>query len=409
MNILILVASFPPRVNSAARLYSELSESLRKMGHSVTVITEQPPEDGKVDKEHDYYKLKSSRISHKGVNVFRVSSLSSFSNFPGGKAFRFILSGLLFLVKAQRITPPDVILVYSPPLYMGIVGYIISILKRSRFVFNLQDIHPKVLMDMGVIENPLLIRILSKMEYICYKKAHSFIVYSSGNKDYLLTRNVAGRVFIIPNWVDTTITASSDRNNVFRRENGIGNKFVISYVGSMGEPQGLEIVVETAMALQNYKDILFLIAGEGPSKPLLQKLIIERNLKNIRLLPMMLKSRYVQFINAADVCLITLSPEVPLQTVPGKLADILACGKPIIAAINQQGDAAAIIKRAECGLCVQPGNVEAFSRAVLKIYRNEGLRKEMGDKGREFAEKYYSRSICTKQYEEVLFSAFENI
>lgn len=404
MNIMILVGSYPPIINSAARLYSELSESLIEMGHNVTVITQHPAEDGKVDKGHDYYNIRSTRKFFKGVNVLRVSPLSFLSKIPGGKSLRFFLSCLLFTSRGLFTSSPDVILVYSPPLYMGISGYILSKIKKTNFVFNLQDIHPKVLFDSGVVKNQLIKRTLSRMEEICYRKAHSFIVYSSGNRDYLLQRGVDRKVFIIPNWVDTTTMAPSARINLFRNEKGIGDKFVICYVGSMGEPQGLEVVVETAKALMEYNDISFLLAGEGPSKPLLKNLITKEKVNNVLLLPMMLNERYVQFLNATDVCIVTLSPHVPLHTVPGKLADIMGCGKPVIAVVNQQGDAAAIIEQAGCGFCVEPGNVEAFSQAVLRLYRDEGLRKEMGGKARLFAEQHLSRTVCTKQYEEVLCS-----
>ncbi len=402
MNVMILVASYPPILDSAARLYSELSESLINMGHSVSVVTELPDNDDPIDKGHDFYGNMSSKIVLNGVSVHRVSPLFFMPKIPGGKPLRFFLSCLLFTCRGLCSKQPDVILVYSPPLYMGISGYIISKFKKARFVFNMQDIHPKVLFDSGVIKNKLIKRILSGMEEICYRKACSFIVYSSGNRDYLLAKGVNKEVFIIPNWVDTTAMGSADSMNSIRNEKLIGDKFVVSYAGTMQQAQGLEVVIETAEVLKEYKDIIFLLAGEGSSKPALQSLIDERKVSNVLLRPVMPKDRYIQFLYASDACLVTLSSDIPLQTVPGKIADIMACGRPIIAVVNQQGDAASIIKRAGCGFCVNPGDVEAFSRAVLRLHEDEGLRKEMGEKARLFAGQNFSRTVCTKRYEEVL-------
>lgn len=403
MNIMILVASYPPTINSAARLYSELSESLSEMGHSVTVISLHPGEDCAVDKDHEYYG--HSRIVMNGLNILKVSPLSYLSNIPGGKPLRFILSCLLFGFRGLYSKRPDVILVFSPPIYMGISGYIISKLKKTRFVFNMQDIHPKVLFASGVVKNKLFMRILSWMEEVCYRKAYSFIVYSSGNKAYLLQKGVDRDVFIIPNWVDTTTMGSTDRIKSFRSEINIGDKFVVSYAGSMQQAQGLEVVVASAEICKEFRDIIFILAGEGSSKSAMQSLINERKVSNVLLRPVMPKDRYVQFLNSSDVCLVTLSSDTPLQTVPGKLADIMACGRPVIAAVNLQGDAASIIKQAGCGICVDPGDVEAFSQAVLRLHKDEGLRKEMGEKARLFAEQKLSRAVCTKQFEEVLFYA----
>jgi colanic acid biosynthesis glycosyl transferase WcaI len=117
------------------------------------------------------------------------------------------------------------------------------------------------------------------------------------------------------------------------------------------------------------------------------------------------QDRYIQFLRESDVCLVTLSSDIPIHTVPGKIADIMSCGKPVLFVGNRQGDAAGIISEAGCGICVDPGDVEAFKRAVLKLYREEGLRKEMGKKAERFAEQFYSRTLCIKQYEEALLSA----
>ena len=407
MNIMILVVSYPPIIDSAARLYSELSESLREMGHSVTVISENPAEESPVDKGHEYYSTKFSKTTLKGVKVLRVSPLSFLSKIPGGKALRYFLSCIFYTFRGLFTRRPDVILVYSPPLYMGVSGYILSKVKKTRFVFNMQDIHPIVLFDSGVVKSQLIKWILSRMEEICYRKAYFFIVYSAGNRDYLLQRGVGSEVFIIPNWVDSTAIGSFDKLPSFRKEKLIGDNFVVSYAGTIQQAQGLEVVVEAAAVLKEYTDIMFLIAGEGSSKTALQTLINGLNISNVLLRPVMPKDRYVQLLYESDVCLVTLSSDIPLQTVPGKLADIMACGRPVIASVNQQGDAASIIKQAGCGFCVDPGDVEAFSQAVLRMYSDEGLRKEMGEKARLFAEQYFSRDVCTKKYEAVLLSVMK--
>jgi len=408
MNIMILVGHYPPIIDSCARLYSELSESLRLMGHSVTVITEHPTDNSPVDKSHEYFHCRSSRIDSDGEVVLRVSPLSFLSIIPGGNIFRFILSCLLFSIRGIFTKRPYVILVYSPPLYMGISGYIISKVRRTRYVFNLQDIHPKVLIDSGVVRNPFLKSVLYKMEEVCYKNAHSLIAYSEGNRDYIVNRGTNGHVFIIPNWADMNAVVSYDKADSFRNEEKIGNKFIVSYAGTMQQAQGLEIIVEAAQDIEVYNDIIFLLAGEGTSKPILEGIIKEKLINNVLIRPVMPEERYKQLLYESDVCLITLSLDTPLQTVPGKLPYIMGYGKPVILAANTKGDAAKVINKAECGYCVDPGDSKAFTKAVLNLYKDEGLRKTMGEKARVFAEQNFSRPVCTKQYEEVLFSAMRD-
>ena len=399
---MILVANYPPVINSCARLYSELAESLVLMGHKVTVITEYPFDDISVDKNHKYYRNRRCMINLNGVCVYRVLPLTFFAKIPGGKALRFLLSCFLFAIRGIFTGRQDVILVYSPPLYMGISGYIISLFKRINFVFNMQDIHPQVLFDSGAIKNKFFKVLFSKMEEFCYRKANSFIVYSTGNKDYLLENKVDREVFIIPNWVDTTTMGTHKKKNSLREDKLISDKFVVTYAGAMQEAQGLKIVVMAAEVLKECDNILFILVGEGPSKTPLQNLIQEKKLNNITMYPMMPKDHYIQLIYDSDVCLVTLSADIPLQTVPGKLADIMVRGKPVIAVVNPLGDTASIIKEAQCGFCVNPGDAQALSIVLMNLRTDKELKERMGANARLYAEKYFSRDICTKQYDEVL-------
>ena len=405
MHIMMMSSSYPPIIDSCARLYSELSESLRERGHRVTVISEHPAKTSSVDKNHEYFSSRNSGTALRGEVVLRVSPLAFMAKIPGCKPLRFFLSCFLFALRGIFADRPDVILVYSPPLFMGISGYIISKVRRARFVLNVQDIHPKVLIDSGIITNPLFKSILFRIEEVCYKKAHSLIVYSDGNRDYVVQKGAKGHVYIIPNWADNHAAVSYNKAHSLRNEDLIGNRFVVSYAGSMQQAQGLDVVVETAEVLKENKNIVFLLAGEGTSKPVLEDLINEKHLNNVQLRPVMSSERYKQFLNESDVCLVTLSLDIPPQTVPGKLADIMGCGKPLILAANLQGDAAQLIHKARCGFCVDPQDAGSFSRAVLNLYGDEKLRSEMGENGRLFAEQHFSRAVCTKQYEEVLFSA----
>ena len=401
---MILVGNYPPFINSAARLYSQLAESLSEMGHNVTVITQHPGKSDRIDKGHSYFKTKSATMSYNGVTILRVSTLSFLKRVPGGKALRFYLSCLLFAFKGVFAKRPDVILVYSPPLYMGISGYIISLFKRTRFVFNMQDIHPKVLFDHGYINHPILKWLMLQMEDTCYRAAHSFIVYSAGNKNYLLQKGIEKKISLIPNWIDINSTIPSSKIDLSSTSKKNDQKFALSYIGSMEESQGLELIVEAAGLVKN-ENIVFHLAGDGPVKPILASMIREKKLHNIFLHPVQLHDHYAQFIESADVCLLPLSKQAPLPTVPGKLPEFMVYGKPILAIINLEGDAAALIKEADCGICVTPGDLKNFLQAVQTLYEDKELRDRLGRQGCLFAEQKLSRTVCVRQYENVLLEA----
>lgn len=404
MKILILVASYPPILDSAARLYSELAESLSSIGHDVTVVTQYPSSTSPVDWEHPLFHKHDAGTLTSRVKVLRVSPLDFLARIPGGKATRFLLSPLLFAMVGTFTRQPDIILIYSPPLFMGISAHIIGTLQGVPYVMNMQDIHPKLIFDSGAVKNRLLKQVLLKMESVCYKTAAAFIVYSPGNKRYLEGRQPTKRIAMIPNWIDLGNPPLAEAGESLRKEYGIEGRFVLTYGGSMGGIQGLEMVIEAADALRDRPEIAFVLAGDGEMRTTLEGMVARLGLTNVLLLPPLKAALYNQLLAASDVGLVTLSEDVPSETVPGKMADIMAKGIPILAAVKGFGDAAALIKEAACGLSVEPRDAGAFRQAVSDLYEKAELRAELGRNGRAFAEEHFSRTACAREYGAVLES-----
>ena len=400
---MILVVDYFPRMTSGARLYQELAESFIEMGQEVTIVTEYPTEENILVEGTSSVDDLLDRIND--VRIRRVSALSFMSKFPGGKALRYLFSCFLFIIKGLLTGKQDIILVYSPPLFLGYAGHILGWLKVIRFVFDLQDIHPKVLFDSGVIRNEFIKKMLTKMEGVSYKNAKSMIVYSRGNQEYVLDHGVKGEVHIIPNWIDDAMMSNPERTHSVIPAYADENQIVVTYAGTMQEAQGIEIVTTTAELLRDHNEIVFLLAGDGSSKKPMQEFIDAKGLKNIKLLPVIPREQYVKFLYESDICLLPLGKETPMQTVPGKLADLMVSGNPILAVVNLAGDAAGVLNKAGCGVCVAPGDTNAFAQAVIHLASDPELRQSLGEKGRLYAEEHFSRASCTQQYLKVLTAA----
>ena len=409
MNILILIGSFPPDINSAANLYYELSEDLMKNNHKVVILTEFPDKiyGTNISQKHKLNIIFKENIN--GIDVHRISKLLWLSKVPIGNILRYLLTCILYLFRGIILKKPDVVLVYSPPLSIGFAGYLIAKIKNIPFLFNMQDIHPKVLIDLKFIRNTFIVNLLLNMERIIYKNAKNIIVYSKGNLEYLINNGVKkNKISIIHNWVDTEFVTPSDKMNDIRKIYMLGDKFVVTYAGSIGRAQFLEPVIAAAEILKEQNDIIFLLVGDGDSKSSLQKKVFNNNVGNVVFLPFQPKDQYVDILNASDVCLLPLSKDTPIQTVPGKLPQLMASGRPIIACVSSHGDVKYIIEKAECGYCVEPGDIKSLALSILKLYGNRSLGKKMGENGRVEAEKEYSRKVCTKKYEEVLKSSISS-
>ena len=406
MNILILTEAFPPEIRSASHLLYELAESLVEKGFKVTVITRFPKDYiNKIDKKYTAKLFFHEKMG--GINVIRLYSFSFLRHIPLIRGLsQFILSGLLVIggiVSGKQ----DIILAYSPPLPLGISAYLLSRMKKAPFVFNVQDIFPQSVVDLGLLKNKVLIKISEAMEKFIYKKARYITVHSEGNRENIISKDIdPDKIETIPNWVDTDlIKPVKNQDNNFRKKNNLKDKFVVSFAGVMGFAQGLDIVISCAELLKSYKDILFLLVGDGVKKDGLIKETEDMQLNNIKFLPPQPKEEYPYILYSSDICLVTLDKSVKTPVVPAKLLNIMASGRPVVASMNLKGDAPKIIKDAKCGYCVEADDVKGFSEAILKLYNNTSLRDEFGKNGREYAVRHFSRKICIEKYEKLFLKA----
>ena len=408
MNILILTEAFPPEIRSASHLLYELAESLVEKGFKVTVITRFPKD--YINKiEEKYISKLFLREKMGGINVIRLNSFSFLRHIPLIRGLsQFVLSGLLVIggiISGRQ----DIILAYSPPLPLGISAYLLGKIKRAPFIFNVQDIFPQSVIDLGLLKSKVLIKISEAMEKFIYEKARYITVHSEGNGENIIYKNInSEKIVTIYNWVDTDlIKPIKSQDNNFRRKNNLNSKSVVSFAGVMGFAQGLDIVIDCAELLKSYKDILFLLVGDGVKKEGLMKRTKDMQLNNIKFLPPQPKEIYPSILYASDICLVTLDKSVKTPVVPAKLLNIMASGCPVVASMNLKGDAPKIIRDAKCGYCVEADDVDGFSKAILKLYNNPKLRDEFGMNGRKYVVEHFSRKVCIEKYEKLFLRTCE--
>lgn len=407
MRILILVHSFPPEVRSASHLFYELAESLVKRGHKVTVITGLPRYN--VPKLEKKYKRKILlREEMGGVEVVRLAVPPFPRGVPVARALEQFLQATLFFIGGLFLKKKDIVLVYSPPLPLGLSAYFLKVFKRTPFIFNVQDIYPQTAIDLGLLKSPFLIKLSKAMERFIYEHTSFITVHSRGNLEYLVSGGVdPNKIIVIPNWADTDLIKPEDKMNQFRREHNFGNSFLISFAGVMGFAQDLETIIKSAKFLEGYKDIRFILIGEGPAKKRLQRKAKDFQIKNLKFLPMQTREVYPQILTASDICLVTLRKEVKTPVVPGKIMNIMAAGRPIIGSFPLKGDAAKLIKEAQAGIVIEPGSSQRLSKAILELYQDKRQRETFAKNARKYAEENFAREICVNKYENLFLQTIK--
>mgnify|MGYP001022086464 CR=1 FL=1 len=404
MRILFITNYYPPEIGAASHLFYELARELSRREHRVTVLTGFPRYNvgGRTFSKDEL----ASLDARDNIRVVRVKTPTFRKESKIARGIEHFTVSALFAL-AGSLGKQDVALIYSPPLTLGLTG---DFFRRSRgipYIINVQDLFPQSAIDLGVLNNRLLVRMFEGIERYVYRRACFVTVHSEGNAEHVIRKGApSGCVVVVPNWVNTNEIAPGERDNAFRRSAGYSPEdFVVSFAGTMGFSQDIDIVLEAAKHLSSIPRIKFLLVGDGVEKARLVEKAGEMSLGNLQFLPMQPKERYPEVLAASDVSLVTLKKEVLTPVVPSKLLSIMASGRPVIASMNLYGDAPTIIQRSGCGVCVPAGDAEEFAAAIRSLWENEAIRLEMGKRGREFVVREFSVGACASKYEELFRAA----
>lgn len=402
MKIILVTITYPPEIGGAAHLIYELAHSLKTRGHDITVLTGYPQYNLK-DIPEEY--RRGWRIDEKinGILIRRVRIPALPRTSKIARGFEHFIFGLwlstLFLFSPRA----DVALVFSPPLPLPWLVNWVGRLRRIPVVVNIQDLFPREAVELGMLKNLLLIRIFEWMERQVHRLASAVTVHSPGNKEHVIEHGgKSEHVHVIYNWVDTERIQPGKRNNSFSRQHGLGDRFVVSYAGTMGWAQDMATIIISAANLRDHQDILFLLVGDGVEKEKAQAQCQELGLGNVLWLPMQPWSAYPDVLSASDVSLINLHPELRTPVVPSKLLSIMAAGCPVVASLPVESDARRIINEACCGVCVDSGDGKALALAIRKLRDDRIRASEMGLRGRAYVEAHFSREVCTGKLESIL-------
>jgi len=402
MKITVLGINFYPELIGIGVYNTELCEYLRNVGHEVTIFTALPYYPHWEIPEHYKRKLFLTE-NYKGVVIRRsylyvpkkIITISRIFH-----EFSFMISSFFNLLFSGR---PDIIFVVSPPLGLGLVAYVIGKIKSVPFVFHIQDLQPDAAVELGMLTNRKLLNLLYKIEKFIYQKAKRIGVISKKMGEKIISKEInRKKILYFPNWVDTQYIKPLPRNNKFRQENGLGNRFVVLYSGNIGMKQGLDIILDVADETKDNKNIIYIIAGDGAyKKELIRKYKIQK-LENVFFLPIQSKEMLPYMLSAADVCLVPQQKAVTDVVMPSKLLGIMACGKPVIAGANPGSELYNVIKDSGCGIAVEPENPKQLLEAIMKLYDDPKKGEEYSKKAREYVINDFSKINILKSFEEKL-------
>jgi glycosyltransferase involved in cell wall biosynthesis len=402
MRILLIHQYFLEEDDPGGSRWNEITKTWTELGHEIVVLGGMMHYNG--TQKRPEYKGKWFKTNFQGkIKVIRSHVSESYnSNFIGRLwgYFSFVFSSLwsgVFKAKGKF----DVVVVTSPPLFVGISAYLISRIKRIPFVFEVRDLWPESAIDTGVVKSKLIIKLAYRLEKFIYNKAKLINVLTPAFRDTLIEKkNISpDKIIFIPNAADFSLSEDLLRNfdaQAYKKEKGFEDKFIITYVGAHGVANHLEQVLDASMLLKD-TNVLFLLIGNGMEKERLIQKAKELNIENVQFLDSVPKSEVFKYILISDLGASVLKKVDTFKTVySNKTFDYMACKKPILMAID--GVSRKLVEDAEAGSYVEPENSLEYEKIIKMYLNNPELIKIQGENGYNYAKNNFDREVLAKKY-----------
>lgn len=405
MRITILSQYYPPEIGAPQNRLSLLAEALVRRGHQVTVLTAMP--NYPTGKIYPGYKGGLHRETIKGVQVIRTfiypaqspRLIPRLSNY-----FSFVLSSAMlgsFLLK-----PCDYLLVESPPLFLGLSGLWLSKLKDARLIFNVSDLWPESVVQLGMLDrNSLTYRVCEKLEAFFYHKAWLVSGQSKGILANINKRFPDCKTYLLSNGVDLDLfgpqKSTANARELLTGESKAG--FVVLYAGLHGLAQSLENVIEAAEALTPDPSVQIVLVGDGPEKDNLVAQSIQRNLTNLKFLNPLPANAIPALLASSDALLVTLKKDLT-GAVPSKLYEAMGSGRPVILMAGKLSEPGEIVAQNKVGLVITSGDSAGLAEAIRLLAESPELCRTFGTNGRLIAQEKFNRTRINDQFIDFLES-----
>jgi len=386
MRVGILTQYYLPEIGASQTRLSALAERLTARGHEVVVLTAMPnyptgriyPGYGGVYRRET---IKGASVLRSWVYPTKRLGMARLVNY-----FSFVVTSLI--VGLARLPRLDFLITDSPPVFLGISGFVLARAKRARWVFNVADLWLDSALLLGATSQGFRMRLARRLESFCYRKAWLVSGQSREIVETIQSRYPGVDVYHLSNGVTTQDFRPDSGRQEIRDRLG-GNRQVIAvFAGLHGIAQGLGQILDAAAMLRDVSELTIAFVGDGPDKENLVRLTQDRELDNVRFFDPVPLDEMPSLLASADIAVVPLREHI-LGQVPAKLYEAMGAGLPVI--LVAKGEAADIVTEAEAGIVVSPQDIVGLASALRSLAADPSLRDGMGRSGRIAVVAHYDR------------------
>lgn len=396
MHVLYFHQHFSTPQGSAGTRSYEMAQALIRAGHSVTMVCGSYAQ-GNTGLNTPFEKGRRRGVID-GIDVIEFDL--DYGNHMGfvqrlGVFLKFAIGSVSVALKE----PADVVFATTTPLTAGMPGIFARWLRRKPFVFEVRDLWPELPKAMGVITNPVVLWLMSVLEWASYRSADRLVGLSPGIVEGIAARGVdKSRIAMVPNGCDLDLFSTPEA--AWRPDGVQDDQLLAIFTGTHGNANGLDSVLNAAAVLRERQrdDIRIALVGQGREKPKLMVDAEERGLDNVLFLDPVPKTKLTGLMVGADLGLQVLRnvPAFYFGTSPNKFFDYISAGLPVLN--NYPGWLAGLIGENDCGFAVQPDDPSAFADALIEAAENRDALRLKGVNARELAQARFARSKLSEDW-----------
>jgi glycosyltransferase involved in cell wall biosynthesis len=395
-HVLVLNQYYWPGVEATGQLLSQLCGALAD-DFRVTVVT------GVVAGAN------AGRTTRDGVEIVRVRSTAFDRRRLGLRAVNYLTYLGASLVEALRAEPPDVVVCMTDPPVIADVALVVARRFGAPLVVISQDVFPEIAVELKRLDNRAVIELLQMAIRFYLERADRVVAIGDTMRRRLEEKGAdPDRVVVIPNWVDTEEVSPRPRDNDWASEHGLAGSFVVMHSGNIGHAQNLDALIRAGTFLRDLDDLRILLIGGGARRDELKELTKLLQVDSVHFYGYQPREVLSQSLSSADVHVVGLARGLAGYVVPSRLYTILAAGRPVIVAADEESETARVVREVDCGVVVPPGRPELLAAAIRRAHDGELDLEAMGARGRAYVTAEADRGVAVERYRRLLGEVVAN-
>jgi glycosyltransferase involved in cell wall biosynthesis len=390
--LLVVNQYYWPGVEATAHLLTELCEALAE-DYEIRVLTG-------VLRGHEDAPRREVR---NGVDIVRVPSTAFERARLGLRALNYVTYIGSSLLAGLTGPKPDLVLCMTDPPMVGDVGLALARRFRVPLLVISEDVFPEIATQLGRLNNPVLVAALRQMIGLYLKRADRVVAIGDTMRRRLEAKGAAAdRIRVIPNWVDTETITPQPRDNAWAREHDMLGRFVVMHSGNIGHAQNLETLVRATTFLRDLEDLWVVVIGGGARYYDLVRLAERLEVDRLTSLPYQPREVLSQSLSTADLHFVGLAQGLAGFVVPSRLYGIMAAGRPVVVAAEEDSETAQVVERIGCGIVIPPSRPELLAEVIRDAYDGRYDLAAMGARGRKYVAHDADTRVALGRYRDVL-------